>query len=336
MLLVRAGSNVSTVPEVYDSRFPDPNDYAMHRDKIRGEGVALLKQMAEEKPAFAAALEGFRAYARRRRIPERALLLNGHPKSGNTWMRMLYCNLMNVESNNATETMTYSRMNEIQNNMDFPHMMYQGLFCKPIGFESGCFPLMFHSHRGWEPAWPGLCDVLFVYRNPLDSMVGTWYAKIVFDKQHHGSMTADEYAFQQIPVWLANFATAHPNADVVLRYEDILACPHILLPEAFRRLGVHFDADLFQRAVAMSTFESMREMEDQHGEFHGHQIYNDRLHNASFGRGAPREWREGSGVRFTRSGKIGQWKRELKPSTVEAILKMLSDRGLREDLFVFE
>jgi hypothetical protein len=100
-----------------------------------------------------------------------------------------------------------------------------------------------------------------------------------------------------------------------------MADDRTVFADAFSRLGVRFDEAALTRAVEMSRFERIREMEDRHGERHGHRA--DPEHNRRFGL---TPWRDG--VRFTRSGESGQWRKELRPGTVARARAMLEAAGL--------
>ena len=67
------------------------------------------------------------------------ILMYGYPKSGNTWLRFLlynYCNLL--LNNEEVETISYNRLNILQNNI-----MDRGTTFLP---EKG-FPLFYRTHR---------------------------------------------------------------------------------------------------------------------------------------------------------------------------------------------
>ena len=50
-------------------------------------------------------------------IKESKILLFGHPKSGNTWLRFVLYNYRNLLLHpNCIETITYDRLNKLQNN----------------------------------------------------------------------------------------------------------------------------------------------------------------------------------------------------------------------------
>ncbi|MBB43601.1 MAG: hypothetical protein CMM44_07550 [Rhodospirillaceae bacterium] len=64
-------------------------------------------------------------------------------------------------------------------------------------------------------------------------------------------------------------------------------------------------------------------MEESSGEYHGHRVPNPKLKYEQ-----PTPWVTESNVRFTRSGKTGQWKKELKSSTVNQALTLMKNQGI--------
>jgi hypothetical protein len=73
----------------------------------------------------------------------------------------------------------------------------------------------------------------------------------------------------------------------------------------------------------MTSFNKVRAMEDACGEHHGHAA--DPVRRKRVG---DRAWRQAPGVRFTRSGQIGQWHDALKPETIERAMAVLGEAGV--------
>jgi hypothetical protein len=293
----------------------------MRQMVLRARGRAELWSHWLRNTAFRSAYAQYTSYQKESGSGH-ALILCGYPKSGNTWLRLLYHNLINVTLNDACDTLTYSRLNEVQNNMFFPTEFASGKFTRPDGFSHGRFPIMFHSHVPWTPLWNAFGKVLFVYRNPLDTMVSMWYATVHFRKDQRGVISIDDFAKANIVPWMQSFTMNMRGADVTIAYEDMRRSPRDVFGDGFDRLGISFEPSALERAIDLSTFSSVRTMEEVHNERHGHQ--------------KPGNWFEEDNIRFTRSGKTGQWKSALSSDTIDFCLEALADGGIDHRSLQFE
>ena len=87
--------------------------------------------------------------------------------------------------------------------------------------------------------------------------------------------------------------------------------------------SVDFTTNNLDRAISLPDFTSIRRMEESSGEYHGHRVPNPKLKYEQ-----PTPWVTEPNVRFTRSGKTGQWKKELKSSTVNQAITLMKNQGI--------
>jgi Sulfotransferase domain len=287
--------------------------------------VKTLVRTAGDQPLFREAVARMRLYLERHAMPSRPIILTGYPKCGNTLTRLVYHNLIAVAKRGATETMTYTRLNKVSPNHSFPGNMTLKGFIEPADFDHSGFPLMLHSHNCWEPFWDDIGDLLFIERHPLDSLIGHWYTLVRFPVVPQEHIGVDAFVLRELPDWIDRYLTNKPRAKACLRYEDVVSHPLRVFEGVFRVLGVSFVAKDLQRAVAMTTFEKVRAMEEAHDEHHGHVA--DPVRCKVVG---SQTWRKAPGIRFARSGKIGQWPDELEPATIDRAVAMLSEAGLAQ------
>jgi hypothetical protein len=272
---------------------------------------------------FRTAVAALRTFCASHGMAPSCIILTGYPKSGNTLARFVYHNLINVRNGGATQTLTYTQLNAANPNQGFPDELATVGFREPSGIDHRGFPLMLHGHQAWSGEWREIGSTLLVHRDPLDSLIGSWYANVDFPAHLTEREDIDTFVLRNLPAWVALYARTVEAADVVLTYEAMTRNPHAAFGDAFARLGVRCTAAELARAVDMSTFDRIREMEDRYGQRHGHRSNPE--HNRRFGL-AP--WRDDDNVRFTRSGKSGQWRWELKPDTVARARDMLASHGL--------
>jgi hypothetical protein len=269
------------------------------------------------------ALTALRSYCAGHGLGASCIILCGYPKSGNTLARFVYHNLIRVRNGGAGETLTYTQLNAACPNGGFPTGLAAAGFLPPVGIDHRGFPLMLHGHQPWSPAWREIGKTLFVHRDPLDALIGGWYATVDFPAQPADREPIDAFVLRNLPRWIEMQVTSAGRADAVLRYETVMRDAMVAFAEAFAILGIPHSASELAQAVAMSRFDRIRAMEDRHGQRHGHRADPEHRRTA----GLP-PWRDDPAVRFTRSGASGQWRRELLPDTIARARAMLDSYGL--------
>ena len=100
-----------------------------------------------------------------KKITETKILLFGHPKSGNTWVRFLiynyHCLLLDP---NKQSTLSYNELNTLQKNvMDRGHT-----FSIPDNF-----PCIYRTHKIYKKSYDLFDYRIFVHRNPLDTLISS-------------------------------------------------------------------------------------------------------------------------------------------------------------------
>jgi hypothetical protein len=273
---------------------------------------------AEFRNAFAC----LRSYCADQGLGASCIILCGYPKSGNTLARFVYHNLIRVRNGGARETLTYTQLNAACPNGGFPDGLAAG-FRPPVGIDHRGFPLMLHGHQPWSAEWREIGKTLFIHRDPLDALIGCWYATVDFPVQAADREPIDPFVLRNLPRWIEMQVTSAGRADAVVRYDTIMRDATAALAQAFAALGIPRSAVELAQAVAMSRFDRIRAMEDRHGQRHGHRA--DPEHRRAAG--LP-PWRDDPAVRFTRSGASGQWRRELRPDTIAQARALLDSHGL--------
>ena len=286
--------------------------------RVAGKALPTVRQ-----PGFQEAVAEMRRYCERHGMPPRPFVLAGYPKCGNTLTRLVYHNLIAVANTGATETMTYTRLNHVNPNHSFPGKLALEGFREPAEFDHAGFPLMLHSHNSWEPFWDEIGDLLFIERHPLDSLIGYWYTLVRFPEQPRERIGLDDFVLRELPDWIERYRGNRARAKATLRYEDVMADPDRAFATAFRALGISFQADHLSRAVAMSAFDNVRAMEDSFAEHHGHAT--DPAFRVVYDNDA---WKSDPRIRFTRSGKTGQWRTELQATTLTRAAQLLRENGM--------
>ena len=235
---------------------------------------------------------------------EQKILMYGYPKSGNTWLRFLLYNYLNLLLNHEeTKTISYKRLNALQNNI-----MDRGT---TFSAEKG-FPLFYRTHTPpYKVSFTFFDKKIFIHRNPLDTLISSYYffkdrevpfsddPRNIRDKLHN----VDFYITYKIDEWIRFFNTSVKCADIVMNYSNIKLDAEKELTELINFLEWNLDTKLIEKSVRFSSFNEVKKMGRERMQKYGN---------------GPKDGRfKGE---FTRSGKEGQFYNELKKETINSVL----------------
>jgi hypothetical protein len=192
-----------------------------------------------------------------------------YPKSGNTWVRFLLCNLMFGTQSSATA------LNQLIPDVhEVPlALLERGGLCKTHFMYSGALPLA-----------PRTAGCLYIVRHPADVLVSNFHYAVraaagvaagadsspaVFDRyvedfvSHRGDPRWIQHGMGS---WEANVKSwitqPHDFPIQLLKYEDLKRDPNPIAETLCRWLGTGASPERVAQAVADSSFERMREIEE--------------------------------------------------------------------------
>jgi Sulfotransferase domain len=150
---------------------------------------------------------------------------------------------------------------------------------------------------------------IYVVRNPLDVCIsfadhfGLTIDRAIEEMNRPGMSTevTEAHVYQVYGSWSENVEswTARPSPALhVMRYEDMLARPEQTFGAVARFLGLNVSVERLRHAIELSSFGQLRKQEDASG------------------------FRERSKAshRFFRVGRADQWRSELTPAQIEAVV----------------
>ena len=231
-----------------------------------------------------------------------------YPKSGNTWLRFMACNLLFGTQNSAAALNTMS-----------PDIHEWG--GERLADHSG----LVKTHFYYSPTLPlteRTAAAIYVVRQPADVLLSNFHYS---QRSNSGSVPAhdafDRYVDQFLrhrgdPHWIArgmgsweenvrSWLDARSKLPIVLvRYEDLHASPQQVCAQLARLFVVRRSAEQIDEAVRNSSFERMREVEDA-------DIREQRV--GIFYKPYLRDSID-AGRRFMRSGVVGEAQRCLTPA----------------------
>jgi len=264
--------------------------------------------------------------------------LASYPKSGNTWMRTFLHNLLR----DAQEPVPLDRLDEFCLGEAFrswaePHtdrpleelppgelarirLLGQADMTKV--FPDSVF-VKTHNYLGTAHGYPLInmevtAGAIYVVRNPLD---------VVLSARHHfnvdidrmigimgsprGGSPMNEFLMPEVfSTWSEHVRswTARPSAQLfIVRYEDLLDDPLRHFGAVVRFLGLAPSSERLERAVRLSSFDSLKRLEKTYG-------FREKPTHAEA---------------FFRAGKAGQWEEALSRDQVRRIISVHSQQMKR-------
>jgi hypothetical protein len=190
-----------------------------------------------------------------------------YPKSGNTWVRFMACNLLFGRQESASTISVLA-----------PDIHEMG-----SGFRESSHAGLVKTHFAYSAGMP-LADrtagAIYVVRRPEDVLVSNFY----YTLRSAGADDQSRAAFDQYvedfllnrgdPRWLrlgmgswegnvgSWLRAPHPFPVLAIRYEDLSSDPQRVCRSLAQVLGLNSTAETIQSAVENSSFRRMREIED--------------------------------------------------------------------------
>lgn len=216
-------------------------------------------------------------------LRESDVILASYPKSGNTWVRFIWANLVSLMDLNG-EIVDFHTLNEAVGS-EFDNHQFGRV-------EFDCLPRLVKTHQGYSDRAFGPNRSVYLCRHPGDVMVS--YHRFLRARDHFSGVPEDLSTFLRskdygLPAWCKHVAEWWRHADSFVTYgdlqEDTVA--------AMSRILVDLDIGdvpqaILREAVERSRFDRLRALEES--------------------RGRPREPDFDDEYRFMRKGTRGEWK----------------------------
>lgn len=219
----------------------------------------------------------------RRFVPDpRHWYIVSFPKSGNTWMRFLLAHVLFPDDDEVTFPKLGSMVPDACRPQDRESMR------DPSGPFARCAHPFVKTH---DPYAPEYRRVLYIVRDGRDALASYYHwqnarretplslTDIVRGNSQHGSWSA------HVLGWLRGDA----DAKIVVKYEDLLADTAGQLRRILDATGVPAGDAAVDRAVRLSSFDSMKRVEREHGLFDGSKAIS-------------------AAMPFVRKGQAGDWR----------------------------
>lgn len=249
---------------------------------------------------------------RRAHLRPSDVILASYPKSGNTWVRFIWANLVSLTELDGLEV-DFHVLNRLLG-PEYDRDTWGTVVPKRL------FRLV-KTHLEYDPQTFRGNRVLYVWRHPGDVAVSYFH---FLEARRDGPELGSFSDFLRDPelgvtAWCRHVAGWLPRSDSVARYEDLKSDTFGTLRRVLDELGNELgnelgtgpvDDRILAEAIARSSFERVRELEDDHG------------------RPASSDFREG--FRFTRKGEVGEWRENFSDQDVDFLRRELKRYGLEQ------
>jgi hypothetical protein len=257
-----------------------------------------------------------------------------YPKSGNTWFRAFIANLVSesgapahinsLPADNGNSRALFDAVTGVDSANLFPEevdRLRPGFYEKISASPRPPHFLKIHGAYQHLPDGQAVFPpeatrcAIYIARNPLD--VATSFSHFLHDDldQVIAGMNEDEYVFNleksnitnalslKYSSWSGNVLSwldAPSDMKVhLMRYEDMLRAPAETFGKAVRAIGLDKSEDEIRRAIALSSFDTLKEMELKDG-------FREKPPQANA---------------FFREGKSGSWKASLNRGQISALVE---------------
>ncbi|WP_137389344.1 sulfotransferase domain-containing protein [Rhodoligotrophos defluvii] len=194
-------------------------------------------------------------------------LLVSYPKSGRTWLRFILANYFALMSGTATRIDLHTMFSFVPN-FDFDPARGIPALNSEVG--RGRVPLILatHTHHGNTVCWRR--PIIFMVRDPRDLMVSAYFHATRQKRRFRGSISDflqhPELGMPAFVRYLDGWAKSlarHPH--LVVSYERLASKTEQSVAEVLGFVRCAGETDLLRRAIHLSRFSRMAEIERRQG-----------------------------------------------------------------------
>lgn len=193
------------------------------------------------------------------KIRKEDMVLGTFPKSGTTWFRFIYANIIALEEKEL----------KLETPVDFNTVNY----VLQAGIDSLAIPqitpdkhpLLRHTHKKYSFIFNSTKIKVYIYRNPNDIMVS--YYEYFKTLKNYNNITFKEFIRSDttgIPYWCKHINSWHKKA-YFIAYEDMKSNTYETIANLLRHFNLSFSDENLQQAIDFSSFRNMKEIEKKHG-----------------------------------------------------------------------
>ncbi|CAO2829178.1 unnamed protein product [Amaranthus hypochondriacus] len=260
------------------------------------------------------------------------LMVNSFPKTGTTWLKALLFSIVNrVKYPPKQSPLLTHNPHQLVFDVENIYAGFNPKLPRPHQLHQLPSPRLLHSHVAYHllPESIKSCStkIIYISRNPLDTLVSYWkyYPKLLksstgdetfegpcihdfFQDFCNGSVYCGPFFDHVLGYWKQSLE--QPNKVLFLKYEDLKENPKFHLKKLAEFVGVPFspmeeNEGVIEDIIELCSFENLKELEV----------------NKS---GSVNKYCENK--EFFREGKVGGWKNYLTPSMADTMKKLMEQK----------
>jgi hypothetical protein len=185
------------------------------------------------------------------------VLLASFPKSGNTWVKFIFGNVISLAEWNG-RIVTWTLLDQTLPELGLDNLL------KPWPHKS--IPRVVKTHLGFYPLFRPKRSILLI-RDPRDVMVSYYHHLTskripVFEGAFRDFIRLERFG---LTAWFRHFRSWQYRCTVMIQYEEMLGNDAGVFARLLDRLGILVPPDVVRLAVERSRFEKLRAIEKRYG-----------------------------------------------------------------------
>jgi hypothetical protein len=208
------------------------------------------------------------------------IILAAFPKSGSTWVRFFFCNLISICEWNG-KPVDFSLMDGTMPELGVDNLIKQ--------WPHRTIPRIVKTHKNCWPIFRGKKSI-FLVRNPFDVMASYFHYETARKYPRFTGGFSDFIRHRKFGLepWFENCKSWISNCTGVFQYESLRKSTFKEFERIMHCIGIPMDEEIVKLAIERSCFDNIRSLEQKFGFSHSDQFQEN--------------------FRFTRQGKSGTGK----------------------------
>jgi len=235
------------------------------------------------------------------------IILASFPRSGNTWTRFIWANIISILEMDGRE-IDYTLLDSIFD-AEYDSNSYGN-------FQYNTLPRLVKTHKEYKKRIYGRNRTLYIYRHPGDVMVSYYEYLSSLRREPIKCMSLPDFIRTKkygIQAWCKHILSWFNNATATLSYESMMSNPEESFENVLKKLGItNIPIEVISEAIRRSDFNNVRDIANKTGVT----SLKSHWHKPEFN--------------FARKGSINQWKDYFNQEDVSFLNSRLKDEGLEK------
>jgi len=234
------------------------------------------------------------------------IILASFPKSGNTWVRFIWANMVSLLEFDGEEV----DFNDV--NMELGSE-YETAQYGNVKFD--CLPRLVKTHKEYDNQIFARNSAVYLVRHPGDVMVSYFKYRKALNSQENIHSSFHNFIRDEkhgMPAWCKHVEGWINRDVIVIKYKNLKKSEVEVIDKIFDQIrkNICVPEKIVKEAVHRSSFDNMRRIEEE--------------------KGRPRDKEFDGDFRFVRKGQTGQWKDVLSLEDKSYLSCILEQYGLTE------